>query len=97
VIRPQMMVEELVGLNDSCRTYYRLWAEGAKLNKYRKCRTLDRARKHLLEQYQVDIYRNAKTGCPLSLSDLLDSSYAYYVAPKWLVRSGGIFNPSRVQ
>jgi hypothetical protein len=96
VIRPQMRVEELVGLNDSCRTYYRLWAEGAKLNKYRKCRTLDRARKHLLEKYQVDIYRNAKTGCPISVSDLLDPCKASYAAPKWLVQSGGVFSLSRV-
>ena len=93
VIRPQMMAEELVDINDSCRTYYHLWAEGANLRKHRKNRTVDRARQRLLEHYQVDIYRKAKTGCPVSLRRLLDPSKAYYSAPRSLVHCGAVFTP----
>ena len=91
VIRPKLEVDELNSLNDSCRTFYRLWADGANLGKCRKWRTLDRARNSLLEHHQVDIYRRAKAGCPIPLNDVLDPHNAYYAAPLSLVRGGAIF------
>ena len=92
VIRPILDTDELPGLNDSCRTFYRLWAEGANLKKHQGYRTLDRARRTLLEHHQIDIYRRAKTGCPISLAKALNQNNTYYFAPKLLVRSGAIFN-----
>jgi hypothetical protein len=83
--------DKLPGLNDSCHTFYHLWSEGANLAKHRKYRTLDRARKSLLQEHQVDIYRRAKTGCPVSLKKVLDPNHAYYSAPKSLIRTGAIF------
>lgn len=91
VIRPRLDVEELPGLTDNYRTFYRLWADGANLRKHRKYRTLHRIRNKLLEQHQVDIYRRAKTGCPVPLREVLDPGCAYYSAPKSLLRSGAIF------
>lgn len=91
VIRPRLDVDELLGLNDNCRTFYRLWADGANLRKHRSYRTLDRVRKALLEDHHVDIYRRTKIGCPIPLRDMLDASRPYYVAPKSLSRSGAIF------
>lgn len=91
VIRQKLNVDELPDLNDTCRSFYSLWAEGAILRKHRKCRTLDRARKTLLENHQVDIYRRAKTGCPVPLKDILDPNRAYFAAPMSLVRNGAIF------
>lgn len=91
IIRPRLDVDELPGLNDNCRTFYRLWADGANLGKHRKYRTLDRARKTLLEEHQVDIYRRAKTGCPVPLKEILDPTRAFFSAPKSLFRIGAIF------
>ena len=91
VIRPILGTDELPGLNDSCHTFYRLWADGANLAQHRKYRTLDRARNTLLQDHQVDIYRRAKTGCPVPLKGILDPARAYFAAPKPLIRSGAIF------
>lgn len=91
VIRPILGTDELHGLNDSCHTFYRLWAAGANLAQHRKYRTLDRARNTLLQDHQVDIYRRAKTGCPVPLKGILDPARAYFAAPKPLIRSGAIF------
>ena len=91
VIRPILAADEIPDLNDSCRVYYRLWAEGANLAKHRKYRTLDRARKLLLQEHQVDIYRRAKTGCPVPLKEIIAPELAYYTAPKSLMRTGAIF------
>lgn len=92
VIRPRLKVEELSGLNDNCRTFYRLWADGANLRKHRQYRTLNRVRNTLLEDHQIDIYRRAKTGCPVPLREILDPSRAYFAAPKSLLHSGAIFS-----
>jgi hypothetical protein len=91
VIRPILAADELTNHNDSSRTFYRLWAEGANLAKYRKYRTIDRARNTLLHDHQVDIYRRAKTGCPVPLKGILDPARAYYTAPNSLIRAGAIF------
>lgn len=92
VIYPKLKEDELPGLSENCRAFYGLWADGANLHKHRGYRTLDRVRESLLKNHQVDIYRPAKTGCPVSLRDLLDPSRAYYSSPKSLVRSGAVFN-----
>lgn len=91
VIHPKLDAETLIGLNNSCRTFYHVWAEGANLRKHQKNRTVDRARVLLLKQYQVDIYRKAKTGCPIALCDLLDPSQAYCSSPVSLVHRGAVF------
>lgn len=91
VIHPMIDADKLLGLNDSCHTFYHLWSEGANLAKHRKYRTLDRARELLLQEHQVDIYRRAKTGCPVPLKEVLDPELAYYAAPKSLIHTGAIF------
>lgn len=91
VLHPLLAIQELDGLNSSCRTFYGLWKDGANLNKYRHNRTLHRARQTLLEDHKVDIYRRTKTGCAIPLQNILHPSRAYYTAPKSLVRGGAIF------
>ncbi len=83
VLRPKLAAAELRGLGDNYRTFYRLWADGADLAKHRKYRTLLRARQHLLEHHQIDIFRRTASGCPIPLNELLDPSRALYAAPRW--------------
>jgi len=91
VIRDRLATEQLEGLNASLSMYYGLWAQGAKLSAYSNNRTLDRARDHLLEHHQVDIYRPAGVGCEIPLKELLTAENAYFTAPKYLTRRGAIF------
>ena len=91
VIRPILAAEEIPDLNDNCRVFYQLWADGANLAKHRKYRTLDRVRKMLLKEHQVDIYRRAETGCPVPLKEILDPGLAFFTAPKSLIGTGAIF------
>lgn len=92
VIQPILEVDELSGLSENRHVFYSLWAEGADLHKHRGYRTLDRVRESLLADHRVDIYRPAKTGCPISLRALLDPSRAYFSSPKSLVHSGAVFS-----
>ena len=76
-------VAELHELAPNYSTFYGLWTDGANLAKYRQYRTLRRARQLILEHHRVDIFRRPKTGCSISLSELLNSSRALYGSPRW--------------
>ncbi len=91
VIKQRLDTLSLEGLNDSCSMYYVLWTQGANLRQHQYNKTLDRARKHLLQEHQIDIYRSAQSGSDIPLCDLLSPENAYFVAPKRLSRSGAIF------
>jgi hypothetical protein len=90
-IRGCVPARQIDDLTISCRMFYRLWTQGANLCAYRHNRTLDRARTRLLHEHRVDIYRPARTGNDIPLRELITEENAYFVAPKWLVRSGAIY------
>lgn len=91
VLKDMLDTMQLDDLNDGQRMFYELWEQGANLRKHRRYRTLDRARNHLLEHHQVDIYRSAGVGCDIPLREILTVDNAYFTAPKYLTRRGAIF------
>lgn len=79
-------------LTASEQTFLGLWSDGASLRKYRKNRTVQRARQRLLKRLSIDIYRAKNCGSPIPLKTILDPSLAYFTAPKFLVSGGAIFD-----
>jgi hypothetical protein len=91
VIKSCLEPDELDGLNLGCKTFYRLWRRGANLRRYGDYTPIRRARKTLLAEHDVDIYRQPRMGCDVALNEFLIEENAYFVGPKALTRRGAIF------
>lgn len=91
VLKGELGQEQISGIRSHYSMYYLLWSQGANLRQHCQNRTVDRARNHLLENHQVDIYRPSKNGADIPLREILAIDNAYFGVPKYLTKRGAIF------